>query len=202
MGANFFSFLIPLLSVAVSAFAGLLGVYVGGIIGRKNEAKRQRVEFVTKQLEELYGPLLGLKTEIKSRWHREGFVRTAAESMWGARLLDVNDPTEREKISVERDAELKKLNERYFALQRDEVIPLYNEMKRIFLEKMWLALPTTVNLYQDLNDHIDSLDQLPNLRLSYETLLLVGPQEHSLNNFYRDIDNTIDTLRFQIGGHS
>ena len=185
--------------VVVSGAAGLLGVYVGGFVAQRNEARRRRLEFITKQLTDFYGPLVGLKADIEARAYREGFVSAAAAAMWEARLLDVSDPVKRESILAAKSAEIEGLQGRYFAAQRDEVLPMYREMKRIFSEGMWLADSSTTPFYRDLCDHIDSLDQLLNLRLAYETLLLVGPQDFKLNKFYLHLDAIVESLKSEIG---
>ena len=74
------SFLTPFISAA----AGLIGVALVGYLTNYLERKKTRREFITRQLLEFYGPLLSMRTEIRSR----GELRVKMEKIQDKILMD------------------------------------------------------------------------------------------------------------------
>ena len=59
--------MVDFLNPLISAAAGLGGVFLGGWLSDRREREKRRTAFVTRQLSEFYGPLVSMRTEIRSR---------------------------------------------------------------------------------------------------------------------------------------
>jgi hypothetical protein len=116
---------------AIVSALTLLGV--GGIIGtlvtnwltaRRERAKR-RVEFCTRQLQELYGPLLGPHKEIRAHSDLRVKIQVGIDRL----RFDGLDA---------RDVWLKQVQDENETL-KNVLMPCCREMVKTFREKLWLA---------------------------------------------------------------
>ena len=71
-----------LLPFAAGAISALLGAVVNALLTSRREITSRKHAFVTKQLQEFYSPLLGLRQEIRVRSELREKLNTVAERVW------------------------------------------------------------------------------------------------------------------------
>jgi hypothetical protein len=67
------------LNPLISAAAGLGGVFLGGWLGDRREREKRRIDFITRQLSEFYGPLVSIRSEIRARGELRLKIGTAID---------------------------------------------------------------------------------------------------------------------------
>src|SRR5712671_3646445 len=70
--------LIPFITTA----AGLTGVIVGSWLTDRREREKQRRDYITRQLSELYGPLLSLYKQVNARHRLRSQIHDAIHADW------------------------------------------------------------------------------------------------------------------------
>ena len=189
-----------LLSVAVPAVAGLIGVLLGGHLSGRRESYQRRLAFVEKQLTEFYAPMLGIRNEIYSRGDLRVRVHDAANVVWhelSEQARAIGEGAWKDLVENRR-AEFHKLIEYDNKQLTEESIPAYKRMAAIFREKLWLAEPQTVAYYQQLIDFIEIWDRWLDKSIGPEILEKLNNDEEALHPFYQDLEDTTRRLREKI----
>ena len=128
-----------LVNALVPALSGLAGVAIGGWITSLNQ-KRERIEtHIKNQLSEFYSPLLGIHSQIKAKSEVRLKVSNAAQALWPAKFVGIDDPMIKKQISDTDFPAYEKLLDYNKRQLTEELIPLYRKMLEIFTDRMWLA---------------------------------------------------------------
>src|SRR3990167_940518 len=69
-------------SIAVPALAGLVGVVIGAWLTGRRERRQRRLAFVETQLRDFYSPMLGLRNEIRMRSELRVQLHETADAVW------------------------------------------------------------------------------------------------------------------------
>src|SRR5688572_26606963 len=85
-----FETLQSLLSVLMPTLAGFAGVLIGAWLTHRRETSARKHQFLVRQLNDLYAPLLGMRTEIRLRSELRAKISREADAAW------------RELVSIER----------------------------------------------------------------------------------------------------
>jgi hypothetical protein len=184
----------------ISAASGLVGVFVGAWLSGRNEQRRRRFEFVEKQLQELYSPLLGLRRQVRAL--SELRVRVAAEAgvAWAELCARAREggPEALRKLTEERSASFDAIVEHENSQWRDELFPCYKEMLQIFRDKFWLAENSTRAQFEKLIVYIELWDRALNKTIPGEVLARLSVREAELEPLYENLEQTFQNLRAQL----
>lgn len=172
-------------TVAVPAVSGLTGAlggaFLGGWLSRWNEQRKQRLDFATQQMREFYSPMLGLSTHISSlsvlRERIEDTAQEAPPTVPGRpseRPLEAGAEREKRAGAVEYD------NEQF----RTVLLPLYEEMLRVFSEKFWLADADVQQQYARLVEYVELWKRLLAKAIPPEVVVAMGVEEKKLRPLY------------------
>ena len=121
---------IQVLAVLAVPFLAFFGGFVGAVVTDGRERRKQRNDFIERQLSELYGPLLSLRKHVTARheFHRKidsAIFRAADKRSPELRRIGISD----EQISATTLSDLTKLTDHdqkgvrrtiYARLQRDD----------------------------------------------------------------------------------
>lgn len=117
----------------------ILGAVVNHLLAGRRERINREVAFRTRQLEELYGPLLSLRNEIRAHSN----LRMKLE---GAVAKPYANGEDLEPVLKN----IKDANETFWQL----LMPRYHKMVEIFQDKMWLADPETREYFPQLVEFV------------------------------------------------
>ena len=173
----------------ISAGAGLLGVIVGGCItaysqwrGRVNERHRD-------QLQNFYSPLLGLREQIRAKSE----LRTRLHSIAGGQYPDIA----RDATEAERDSYTSILD--YSEKQlKEELVPAYEQMEKVFTDKMSLAEPSTRAHYKKLVDFVEIWKRFIVKPFPAAVVNEIGHTEAGLQPFYDDLEKHFTRLQTEL----
>lgn len=187
-------------SIAVPALAGLVGVVIGAWLTGRRERRQRRLAFVETQLRDFYSPMLGLRNEIRMRSELRVQLYETADTVWRelcaqARERGVEDLGD---LSSTRGPEFKKLIEYDNKQLQEDLLPAYRQMTTLFRERLWLADPDTRRYYQDLIQFVELWDRWLAKSIPAEVIERVGHAEEKLHPFYEHIYERHDSLRTRL----
>ena len=188
------------MSVAVPALSGLVGILIGARLTSRRERGQRRHEFISRQLRELYSPLLGLRNEIRMRSEFRVKVHDAANSAWQEECERVRPMgfEALDRFSKERFPEFGRILDYDSQRLSEDLVPLYRQMLKILRDNLWLAEPETRNHFRQLLEFVDVWDRSLAGALPHEVLAKLGHREMQLSPFYSHIQEVHDRLRWQL----
>jgi hypothetical protein len=190
------------LNPLISAASGLSGVFLGGWLTNRREQKKQRSDFITRQLSEFYGPLVSMRTEIRARGELRLKIETAMNEGHMRNLLNagqygyqnermeatarVTDEAIPPMLAVMRDE---------FKIFTDVLMPLYRKMLETFRDKIWLADTETRQYLPALIEFVDVWERHIRGVMPDEVVREIKHTEENLRPFYDHLTSTHDRLR-------
>jgi hypothetical protein len=187
-----------IVSLLIPAVAGLGGVALGAWLTARNERRRRRFEFIEKQLQDLYSPLLSIRKRIRALSELRVRVGVEAQTVWqtlcekarqqgGAQAL--------QQLSAERSAQFTAIVEYENEQFKSGLLPAYKQMLDIFREKFWLAEDATRGHFQELIVFIELWDRHLNETIPGEVIARLEVNEARLTPLYDDLEQTFTVLR-------
>lgn len=187
-----------IISQNFSAITGLLGVYIGAWLTKRQVVTQRKLDFYEKQLRELYSPLIGIRKEIQilSEFRLAG--EKASQEWWqkvckcGQNIKDGVAATkfyekEGEKITSQIEYENKQLTEK--------IIPAYRKMVDIFKNNYWLAEEQTKEYFPNLVKFIETWERFLSRTHPIEVIKNISVSENELLPFYDNIEEIHKFLR-------
>jgi hypothetical protein len=174
-----------LLSPLISAAAGLFGVLIGGWLTRLRDRDERRLRYIKTQLDEFYAPLMGLRREIRAKGELRVKLQKAAHEVLSPR-------------SEKDDAAFKQMIDYNNEQLRKDLVPKYNEMLRIFRDRMALAEPSTVPYFSQFLEFVELWNRWLDRTVPGKVVEEVGSTEEALAPFYQDLEQHLCSLRTQL----
>lgn len=192
-----------MLSVAVGAGAGLIGVWVGGYFTAHNQKRERQQRRLSEQLAEFYSPMLALRAEVLAKGELRLKISGQAESTWQAmmeRAYQRKDVKEGnidfvEKLTQDRFPLFEKLTEYENRQLREDIIPAYREMLGLFKTKMHLAEFSTLRYFPALLEYVEIWNRWLDQSLPVEVLGQLGHSEERLYPLYEDLADTFALMQ-------
>ena len=178
--------MVDFLNPLISAAAGLGGVFLGGWLSDRREREKRRTAFVTRQLSEFYGPLVSMRTEIRSR----GELRVKIENAMKKSKKTVFSATTENEL-----AEFMAKTQDEYKIFTDVSMVLYRKMIEVFRKRMWLAEPETREYLPQLIEFVDVWERRMRDAMPDEVVLAIEHSEENLRSFYDHLATTHDRLR-------
>jgi len=177
-----------LMQSAITGATGLLGVLVGALATFHGQKKTRRHEHIKQQLAEFYSPLLSIHHEIRAKSEVRLKVHSLANAAFSEELSSSRGmlPEVKEKY----DNVLKYSNEQL----KQDLIPQYERMVKLYLEKRWLAEPSTLKFDYDLVEYIELWNRFFQASLPHRVLTKLDHSEERLKIFYQDLQVCFDKL--------
>jgi hypothetical protein len=184
--------------VSALGLGAVLGAVANSLLAERRDRTTREVAFRTRQLEELYGPLLSLRKEIRAHSELREKLQRAIDDQHARTMLlpgpgKVASASDRFIDPVVKN--VKDENETF----RQLLMPRYHDMVKIFQEKMWLAEPETRDYFPKLVEFVFVWDRMLDGRLPHEVAPAIGHTEQNLNPFYTHLERITDASRMQIG---
>lgn len=185
------------LSIVIPALAGFFGVVVGAWLTSRRERTQRRLAFVERQLRDFYSPLLGIRTEIRTKSELRVRIQAAASQAWTdlCANADGRNPQALRDLTESRGPQFTKVIEYDNKTFQEELLPAYQRMAAIFRDNLWLAEPETKEQYKLLMEFLDVWNRAMSGSLPYEVLQRLGHSEENLHPFYQHLQDTHDRLR-------
>lgn len=184
-------------SLLIPAVSGLCGVWIGARLTDRREIQKRRYDFITRQLDEFYAPLLGLRTEIRARSELRVRISGAANDTW-QKLCAERGPSRveaQEKLLRDRGPQFSAIIDHDNKQLREALLPAYRKMADTFRDRLSLAEEETRQFYPILFEFIEIWDRFIAESLPGEVVLALGHGEEKLYPFYEHLKVTHDKLR-------
>jgi hypothetical protein len=189
------SFLI--LAPAISATAGLLGVFLGAWLTAKRETTQRQLKYIENQLSLFYSPLLGIRSTIQKNAELRVTIQGEAQEQWAILCShsEALNPEEKQKITTEKWPRFKNLLDYDNQKFEDVLFPLYEEMLDCFRKNYWLADEETRRYYPVLLQFVEVWNRNLKDALPIEVWNALDYKEAVLKDFYVHIEAKHEELR-------
>lgn len=176
----------------ISAGAGLFGVIVGGIFTACYQWQSRMNERYRDQLQNFYSPMHGMREAIKTKSE----LRKRLNSIAGARYPAIaRTATNEEKAKYDQ---LLAYSEKQL---REELIPTYQEMVKLFTCRMYLAEASTRAHYAKLLEFVEIWNRHLAQSIPPEVIEELGHNEAELYPLYEDVEKHFTRLQNKLSGH-
>jgi len=174
----------------VSAGAGLLGVIVGGALTAYTQWRSRVNERHRDQLQNFYSPLLGLREQIRAKSE----LRTRLHSVAGAQFPNIaRTASEDEK---EAYTSILEYSEKQL---KEELVPAYEQMVKLFTDRMYLAEASTRTHYKKLVDFVEIWKRFIAKPFPSSVAYEIGHSEQALQPLYDDLECNFKRLQNKLG---
>lgn len=189
-----------IVTVAVPALAGLVGVAIGALLTYLREKKQRKLAFLEKQLSAFYSPMLGLRNEVKAHGDFRLRLQNEANAVWVLLCseIDKHDFEASQRLSSVRGPEFAKIIEYDNTKLHDALLPSYQKMVALFRENYWLAEPETRSFYGDLIEFVEIWNRWIDKALPVEVLKRLDHGEDNLAAFYEHVEQFHDAIRLKL----
>jgi hypothetical protein len=181
--------IVAMWTAIVPSIIGLLGVLVGAFMVRGNERGRRRLDFVERQLRDLYSPLHSLRQEIAALSELRVRIERAADGVWRELCAthpvgSAPDHTPFEKIIDYENEQLKAV-----------LLPAYDKMLQTLRDNFYLAEESTRQYLPILIEYLEVWRRFQKKSIPGEVIRKLGHGEAQLHPFYADLETTFKRLR-------
>jgi hypothetical protein len=176
----------------ISAASGLIGVWLGGWLSDRRDREKRDKDFITRQLAEFYGPLVSMRTEIRSRGELRVKIEKAQDSEYITGLPQAAKATDPMMVMMQDE----------FKIFTDVSMPLYRKMIETFRERMWLAESETRGYFPALIEFVDVWERHIRGTIPIDVITAIAHSEENLHPLYSHLEATHDRLRAVLAGES
>ena len=174
------------------------GVALGAFLTAWNERRRHRLDFIEKQLQELYAPLLCIRKHVRALSELRLRVATVSGNVWEDLCSEAQErggAQALQELTAERSSAFNAIIEYENEQWKSELLPSYKHMLTIFREKFWLAEDSTREQFQKLIVYIELWERTLNRTIPGEVIAKLGVREAELEPLYSDLEQTFQHLR-------
>lgn len=189
-----------LLPGLLSAIFGLIGVFTGGWIANRNQARERRHRRYEEQLR-FYAELLSIRKVILAKSELRLRLGNIAHKAWQAEIGQASEqgPSPlRDDLYTRRSDEYDKLADYGDNQLRDELIPLYRKMVDYWTANMAQAEPSTQQHFQTLVDFVEIWNRFLKQSLPAAVIREINHEEKKLYPLYADIEKHLERLRKEL----
>jgi len=174
----------------------LFSCYLGYRYGLKKSEQQKRIEFIEKQVCELYSPMVGIYKDLHAKSKIVNKINNISDGEWRKLVKDMSPEVFRNSTDVTNWREKRDIGIEYNNNQlRNYIIPAYKKMQDILHNKIWLAEPDTLKWFETFNHFIDIWDRYLADYLQPEVLEKVMVSEIELQSFFEELENRLNFLR-------
>lgn len=188
------------ISIVIPSASGVGGVMLGAWLSGRRENRQRQLAFVEQQLRDFFSPMLGIRSEIRTRRELQVKLQQAADTQW-RKLCE-------EKRQIGLDAIQKMADERRepftAIIEYDnrqlakEVIPAYRRMVGLFRDNLWLAEHETKDYFGLLFEFVELWERWLADTIPPEVMRSLEHSEESLLPFYEHLEHKHAELRAKL----
>ena len=170
---------LPYLGIIGTLIGCSLTFYVMSARERKRDQRERYLELTRRQLEEFYGPMLAMFSDIKTRKDVFQTLKEGASEEY-LQLKKQREFRKAEKVNLDRDYLSQKESERF----RTNDLPVLRDMHLLFRTKGWLAETSTRELMTTMMPLLEIWELTANRPIE----LKVFEQTLDQNKFFEDLE--------------
>jgi hypothetical protein len=183
----------------IGLFGSVVGVLLTALLAEHRERRKQRTDFIERQLSELYGPLLSLRKRVTARceFHRKitsAILKASHARNPELRKTGISD----QQIDAVTISELNIFTDYDQKTLEDLFMPDYRKMIELFREKMWLVEVSTRLNFENLFEYVETWELFLRKVITGEVTSYLGQGESKLVPLYADLEQPHDRLRDEL----
>jgi len=196
-----YSMIFDLTKVIIPSLITLLVGYLGYRYALAQLKEQKKIDFYIKQLKEFYSPLLGYRNEILAKSEVRLKIEKASDEAWREKCELLRRRNHNYEIKFEGDKEFepyKKIIDYNNKQLKNDLIPKYRMMLKIFTDNYWLSEPETRKWYKELCEFIEIWNRSLKKTLPNEVVEKLSHSEKKLYGFYEDLEKQVERLRRKV----
>lgn len=183
--------IVDLAKIVIPSAITLLAGYLAYRFANRQSRYRKYLEFKERQVTSFYSPMIGCLKSIRAHSELRSDLSKAAGTAWDNICKNAPHPF---LDHEERFVPFKKLIEYDNKKLREEILPFYDKMLKIFTDNYWLAEESTKAHYSELCRYIEIWNRWLDRSLPSEVLQEIEHDEERLKPFYKDLDVQLSNL--------
>lgn len=187
--------LIDLVKIVLPSLVTLLAVYIVYRFALRQFRNQKRYEFLEKQLREFYSPMFGCVEEIRAKADIRIEVFKASDPAWRKIVSEQPVPfLEHDKYFEPFSKSILYENTQF----RQELMPLYQKMYKIFTDNIYLANGSTRKFHYEFIKFIEIWKRWLAESIPMEVMNELNHTEERLKPFYQNLEVEMNKLRNEI----
>lgn len=178
--------------------AGFVGVVTGAWLTSRRERTQRKLDFCATQLKDFYSPMLGLRSEIRMLSELRLRIQNTALDVLEDRTKGSSKTGPAILSAISATSEHEKLIEYDNKQLREDLLPAYREMAKLFRDNYWLADTDTRAFYRELIEYVEIWNRSQANTIPGGVLQRLGHAEAKLHPFYEHLQQKHDSLRKKI----
>jgi hypothetical protein len=183
--------MIDLAIVIIPTIVTLLAGYLGYRYGLAHLRREKYYEFLEKQLKEFYSPMLGYLEEIRAKSNVRYEIFKATDPVWKKIVSENPIPF------LDSDKYFEPFKKQIFydnKQLREELIPLYRRMCKVFSKNIGIVNQSTRKWYYELTRFVEIWERWLADSIPVEVIIEIEHKEERLFPFYKDLENNMSEL--------
>lgn len=185
------------IGIVVTAAAGLAGVALGGLIAWRTQREQLRRDFLRRQLDEFYAPMLGMRALILVKSTTRVKVGEALNAAW-FKLIEGRPPEQQIELEEKHVPGMEKVIEYDNQQFREQLLPMYRRMVEHFTQNMGLAEPETRRHYAVFVRFVEIWDRSEKGALPPEVIRELKHSEDECWPLYRNLAENVERLQKEL----
>lgn len=185
----------------VTAAAGLLGVGLGGGLALLSQRRQRADERLQKQLDEFYAPFLGIRMLILAKSEFRVKLSGKLGAAWPRLFTNARaqgDPSLLKETADKHWPAFEKAQDYTEHVLKHEIVPLYNKMVQLFIDKMPFTEPSTRQYFGELVEFVEIWNRFFADALPKEPLGLLDHREDKVKPLYAEVADQVENLTRQL----
>jgi hypothetical protein len=162
----------------------------------RRDKTQRRHALLREQVERFYSPMMGWYALIRARSETRVKVHAEANAEWQEEVGRRMDPEQQRVFEESMGPEFDKLVDEDNRRFKEELLPLYHQMRDCFTTNLWLAEPSTRAYYAALVEFVDVWDRFLTRTLPQGVVRRLNQQEPTA--LYEDLERQLDRLRTEL----
>jgi hypothetical protein len=184
-------------AIVTAPVAGLAGVLVGAWTTSGSQRRERKQAFLSRQLDEFYSPMLGMRELILAKSASRERVSQAAGVAW-RRLIEGYDRQQLIQIEKDHAPGLQQIIDDNNRQLFEELLPLYRKMVEHFSSHLGLAEASTNSYFGAFVHYVETWNRAERKTLPAEVLAEIGHNEDDLWPFYKDLADNLARLQLEL----
>lgn len=187
--------LIELAKMILPLIITFISIYITYRLALRQFLKQKHYEYLEKQIKEFYSPMVGCLEEIRAKSNVRVEVFKLSDPAWQKIVAEHPVPfLDHEKYFEPFRNQILYENKQF----REELIPLYLKMHKIFTDNISLANITTRKWYYEYVRFVEIWQRWLTESIPVEVIIQLYHSEERLKPFYNDLEEQMNILRTKI----
>jgi hypothetical protein len=186
----------PVVGALIALVTGVLVMLGTARFTSRRDKTQRRHALLREQVDRFYSPMMGWSALIRARSLTRVKVQGEADAEWQEQVARRMDPQQQHAFEALMGPEFDKLVDDDNRRLKEELLPLYRQMRDCFTTNLWLAEPSTREHYAALVEFVDVWDRFLSGTLPKGVVRRLNQQEPTA--LHEELERQLDRIRKEL----